>query len=174
MARISCGSRCPDEFVHDHDNSKDHKLRIRAMKSISVITISIMLVSSLAVLSPNVIAAHAAHQPQIVISPTSGHPGTDVTVRGSGFFRLSTVSITFDGDSVDTSPERITVKFDGTFSAVFVVPSTGGEGEKEVEATDSFSNSASTNFQQTKEDVGGSPAKKRKKLPMIQLPGRNL
>ena len=134
------------------------------MKSIAVFAISIMLVSSLAVLSPNVIAAHAAPQPQIVISPTSGHPGTDVTVRGSGFFLLSTVSIAFDGDSVDTSPERITVKLDGTFSAVFVVPSTGGEGEKEVEATDSFSNSASTNFQQTKEDVGGSPGEEEEEV----------
>lgn len=166
MARISCGSRCPDEFVHDHDNSKDHKLRIRAMKSIAVFAISIMLVSSLAVLSPNVIAAHATPQPQIVISPTSGHSGTDVTVRGSGFFLRSTVSITFDGDSVDTSPERIIVKLDRTFSAVFVVPSTGGEGDIEVTATDNsiFRNSASTNFQQTKEDVGGSPGEEEEEV----------
>jgi hypothetical protein len=129
------------------------------MKSIAIFTISIMLMSSLAVLSQNVIGAHAALlQPaEITVSPTSGHSGTEVTVRGSNFSPGSTVSIRFDGDSVSTSPGTVTVRSDGTFSALFVVPSTGGEGEKEVRATDNsiiFRNSASTSFQQT--EAGGS------------------
>lgn len=130
------------------------------MKSTAVFTVTLIFVLSLVLLSPNVIVTHAALlQPaEITVSPASGHSGTEVTVRGSNFSPGSTVSIRFDGDSVSTSPGTVTVRSDGTFSALFVVPSTGGEGEKEVRATDNpiiFRNSASTSFQQT-EDGGSS------------------
>lgn len=114
--------------------------------------------SSLALISPNIVVAYAAllQPPGITISPATGHSGTEVTVRGSGFSPGSTISIRFDGDSVSTSPGMVSVKLDGTFSAQFVVP-TGGEGEKEVRATDNsiFRNSASASFQQTGGTSGG-------------------
>ena len=117
-----------------------------------------MLMSSLALISPNVIVAYASLlQPSgITISPATGQSGTEVTVRGSGFSPGSTISMRFDGNSVSTSPGTVTVKLDGTFSAQFVVP-TGSEGQKEVRATDNalLRNSASATFQQTGESSGG-------------------
>lgn len=116
-------------------------------------------------LSSNAMVGYAApfSSAAITISPTSGPPGTEVTVRGSNYALVSTISIRFDGTSVDTSPETVYVKLDGTFVAEFVVPDaiTGNPGEeKTVVASDSYGNSASADFQLT-DDSGGSSSQEQ-------------
>jgi hypothetical protein len=57
------------------------------------------------------------------------------------------VTIRFDGDLVDTSPERVSTGLSGAFSATFAVPSSSEAGENEVRATDSAGNRATAIFQ---------------------------
>jgi archaellum component FlaF (FlaF/FlaG flagellin family) len=90
-----------------------------------------------------------SNEAEITISPISGPIGTEITVIGQSYAPSSTIAITFDGDSVNTSPETIVVGEDGTFGATFVVPDTATEdGPNTIEATDdsTAANSASYIF----------------------------
>jgi Big-like domain-containing protein/HYR domain-containing protein len=127
---------------------------------VALVTGGILSLALLLVL-PNQAIVHAApfDQAKITISPTSGPAGTEVTVKGEHFAPFSTISIRFDGDSVDTSPDNISVKKDGKFNAKFIVPDldTDEDDEKTVRATDNsiFRNSASKSFD-LKETEGSS------------------
>ena len=63
--------------------------------------------------------------------PTTGSVGTELTVSGTGFIANSTVTIRFDSTQIATD----TVKPDGTFSAIFQVPSSR-YGEHTITASD--------------------------------------
>jgi hypothetical protein len=96
---------------------------------------------------------------EITISPTSGPSGTEVTISGSHFSGGARISITFDGYSVSTSPETVSARLDGSFTAKFVVPEVpaGNEGEKIVRATDNFIGyTDSATFQLIEKDSEGS------------------
>ncbi len=58
----------------------------------------------------------------ISITPDTGPTGTKVTVNGTGFRDDRDVTLTFDGDEVETSPSSIATDDNGSFTASFYVP----------------------------------------------------
>ena len=90
-------------------------------------------------------ATFTVTSPSITLVPTSGFQGSSVTVSGSNFLPNSTVTLTFAGTSVSTSPYPIIVSGAGSFSASFTVPSSS-PGGKTVTATDASNNSASATY----------------------------
>ncbi|MBI4310932.1 MAG: hypothetical protein HY681_04030, partial [Chloroflexi bacterium] len=86
--------------------------------------------------------------PTIALVPTSGFAGDEVSVTGAKFAANSTVSITFDGSPVTTTPETVTTGDDGGFVATFVVPEPGVAAleNKAVVASDSHGQSAGGSF----------------------------
>ena len=60
-----------------------------------------------------------------------GHVGTEVTISGDGFTAGGTVTITYDGTQVATTP----VNTNGSFSGTFYAPASSG-GEHTIIATD--------------------------------------
>jgi hypothetical protein len=91
----------------------------------------------------------------ISIAPTSGAPGSTVTVTGQGF-NNSTVTVEFDGSQVSTSPSVCTASSGNPqFSCTLVVPTnaspgahtvTAVVGSKSASAQFSVSGPASTNL----------------------------
>ena len=83
---------------------------------------------------------------KINLSPNSGTAGTPVVVTGTGFASSSSVTITFDGNSVT----KANTDTKGTFSATFDIPQSYGGGlgtvGKTVNATDSSSHTAIATF----------------------------
>ena len=81
---------------------------------------------------------------KITITPTSGAPGTEVTVNGTGFTASQSATIRFNAVRVTTSPASIPIDTSGSFSGSFnVSPITAGSYA--VYATDGSYND-STNF----------------------------
>ncbi len=77
----------------------------------------------------------ASAAPAIELSPDRGPAGSSVNIEGSGFVVLSTVTLTFDKQSLQTVPETIVVDALGKFEAAFKVPDSADEGENLVVAT---------------------------------------
>lgn len=74
----------------------------------------------------------------ITVSPTSGAAGDEVTVSGTGFRTTRSITITFDGVTVTTSPTSVSTNTLGSFSnAIFTVPA-GVNDTYEVKASDGF------------------------------------
>jgi hypothetical protein len=101
-------------------------------------------------LSSNYIRAHAQGVPSISDNPTSGPPGTVVTVTGSGWSPGGTVDVRLFSFSGPTSAHA-TVASDGTFSTTVTVPSNTPLGpftifadEAGVKATTTFTVTSST------------------------------
>jgi hypothetical protein len=84
---------------------------------------------------------------KITINPPSGPSGTTVTVTGTGFATGQTVTITYAGTSVVTTPSPVTTGSTGSFTATFVVP-VRDIGTYEVRAS-AGSDVATANFQST-------------------------
>lgn len=63
--------------------------------------------------------------PAMSIDPISGYAGKTVTVTGTNFAASATVTITYDGTAVTTTPSPLTSSADGALSATFVAPSSG-------------------------------------------------
>jgi len=82
--------------------------------------------------------------PAITLNPTSGPVGSSVNITGTGFDPTSTVTITFGGSTVTTTPFPLTTNNNGEFSATFAVPDSSS-GPQTVIATQG-SNSASKTF----------------------------
>ena len=85
---------------------------------------------------------------KITIDPTSGPSGTTVTVTGRGFAASSTITITYDGETVTTDPATVTTNTAGYFTAEFDVPA-GEAGTYVVQASDASTNAATANFEAT-------------------------
>jgi len=92
----------------------------------------------------NVTSSPVPIGPSITLNPTSGPVDTAVTVTGIGFDPSSTVSITFDGSPITTTPATVAPNSNGAFTATFTVP-TSSDGSKTVVATQG-TNSASKPF----------------------------
>lgn len=82
--------------------------------------------------------------PQITVSPSSGPIGTEVTVVGTGFGRVSAVTITFKGIDIIPSQAPVTNEV-GSFTTSFLAPPTIA-GNHLITATDDALNSASSSF----------------------------
>jgi len=74
-------------------------------------------------------------EPEITLTPTSGPPGTSVTVSGKGFAASKGVNITWDGKLWGTTTTNIY----GSFSVALVAPD-GTVGVHTVKATDTDGN----------------------------------
>ncbi|MGD0451800.1 MAG: hypothetical protein ABSA79_12195, partial [Candidatus Bathyarchaeia archaeon] len=85
--------------------------------------------------------------PFITLNPTSGNTGTVVTVSGTGYGPLKTVTIKYSSSTMTTTPGTVTTTPYGTFSCTFTVPASVAGGHV-VLASDSASpsNSASASF----------------------------
>jgi hypothetical protein len=80
-------------------------------------------------------------KPDIVLSPTAGHVGTDVAVTGYGFAAAKNVSIMYDGNSMMTAA----TDDQGSFEASFSVPDSR-HGEHQITTGYSAGTTASATF----------------------------
>jgi Bacterial Ig-like domain len=92
----------------------------------------------------NTFTVTALVNPNIFLDPSAGPVGTSVDILGAGFAPSSTVTITFNGSAITTTPSTVTTTPDGVFSANFTVPSSP-VGSIAVTATQG-ANSASKTF----------------------------
>ncbi len=84
--------------------------------------------------------------PDVAINPTSGAVGDTITVTGDGFDASSTVTITFDGTAVVTSPATVTTSSVGTLpTTTFTVPESS-RGSHTVKAQDAGTNYDTATF----------------------------
>ena len=81
--------------------------------------------------------------PNIALSPKPARVGSIVTITGNGFAASSTITVTFGGSSITTSPAPITSDATGSFTATFVVP-TGASGSVTVSASDGTNSATAT------------------------------
>ena len=72
--------------------------------------------------SANSAIASFTVEQKITISPTTGAPGTTVTVTGTGFGASMPITIKYNGVPVTTNPAAISTDANGSFSASFSVP----------------------------------------------------
>jgi hypothetical protein len=87
-----------------------------------------------AALSASYDAALTTFAPPIILSPTSGTPGSTVGVTGSGFPPGETVRIRVDGATQSITPNPATVANDGTFSLTFPFAPYAAAGPRTVTA----------------------------------------
>src|SRR2546427_10148614 len=83
--------------------------------------------------------------PTISLNPTTGAPGSIITVTGSNFQSNSAISISYDSTVVTTNPSTVTASSTGSFSATFTEPAPTA-GSHTIMAKDAASNSASSQF----------------------------
>jgi len=74
-------------------------------------------------------------EPAVTLTPASGAAGTGITVGGTGFRSTRSIEITFNGTAVATTPATFKSDSEGSFSAVFTIP-TAVNGTYKVEASD--------------------------------------
>jgi len=86
----------------------------------------------------------------IILSSSSGIPGTIVQVSGSFFYPNSTVTITYNGDIVG----KVNASSSGSFVLSFTIPSLPN-GTYIVKATDSIGNTATASFTELTVPVSG-------------------
>ncbi|MGI0088647.1 MAG: fibronectin type III domain-containing protein [Nitrosotalea sp.] len=84
----------------------------------------------------------------LTLSPSSGPAGTTVSATGTTFSSIHTITLTWDGSTLQTTPPMIISNLNGGFSATFQVPS-ASSGSHIVQATDG------TNTHSTLFTVGG-------------------
>ena len=81
-------------------------------------------------------------QPEITIDPTTQAAGKEIDISGTGFGKRETITITFDGYEIPTTPENLSANNLGSFSGSFMVPFRDSPGISTIEALDSSYNSA--------------------------------
>src|SRR5438445_214356 len=82
----------------------------------------------------------------ISLNPSSGTVGTAVTVTGTSFHSNSTITIRYDGSTVNTTPSVLTTNSGGNFTGSFTVPSISSLGSHTVNATDAAAASSTAQF----------------------------
>jgi hypothetical protein len=80
--------------------------------------------------------------PGIKLLPASGNKGTKVIVNGTGFSKGETITLTFEGISLNTN---VVANDIGSFNTDFIAPQSAAK-ENEVKATGTAGNSAETLF----------------------------
>jgi len=80
----------------------------------------------------------------LTLTPVKGATGKTVTLTGTGFASLASISVTYDGTAMSTTPSTITTDSSGSFSATLTIPlSTAG---KHTIAASDGTNSATGTF----------------------------
>ena len=74
-------------------------------------------------------------EPAVTLTPASGAAGTGITVSGTGFRSTRSITVTFNGTEVATTPATFKSDSEGSFSAVFTIPA-AVNGTYKVEASD--------------------------------------
>jgi len=74
-------------------------------------------------------------EPALTLTPASGAAGTGITVGGTGFRSTRSITVTFNGTEVATTPATFKSDSEGSFSAVFTIPAVVN-GTYKVEASD--------------------------------------
>src|SRR5256712_7097515 len=82
----------------------------------------------------------------LLLDPLTGHAGTTVHFRGSGFAASSAITISFDGTQVATNPSTLTSDTIGEFQGTFTVSSTATVGSHQVVISDKNGNTYSSSF----------------------------
>jgi hypothetical protein len=80
---------------------------------------TLIMVLSVALYAVPFVSTSAATGPTLVISPTSGIAGSDVTVNGSGFADKTTIILTWDAKTIGPT---VTTNGRGAFRTAFKVP----------------------------------------------------
>jgi len=80
--------------------------------------------------------------PLITINPTEQITGGNVQISGMGFAKRGAITITIDGEEVETTPPLPNTDHDGNFEGIFLVPFSGSYGTRTVKASDDSSNEA--------------------------------
>ena len=80
-------------------------------------------------------------EPEVILDPTSGEAGAEISVSGTGFGRRSDVVVYFDADAVATA----TASSDGSFDETFTVPELD-KGIYDVETEDDDGNLDTAKF----------------------------
>ncbi len=92
----------------------------------------------------NSISLNFAVISSMTINPLSGSPGTTVQVSGTGFMgNRETVTISFDGKPVATSPPVVQTDMAGKFVASFTIPA-GSGGAHSITVTDRANTTTAT------------------------------
>jgi hypothetical protein len=81
-------------------------------------------------------------EPKITLVPSQQEGGEEVEVIGAGFNAEYTITLTVDGDRVETTPYYIETNFQGSFSCVFAAPLYESPTVVKVEASDRKLNKA--------------------------------
>jgi hypothetical protein len=81
-------------------------------------------------------------EPKITLIPAQQEGGKEVEVIGAGFMAEYAITITLDGDRVDTTPYYIETNFQGGFNCVFAAPLYDSPTTIEVVASDRKFNKA--------------------------------
>src|SRR2546428_436710 len=82
----------------------------------------------------------------LLLDPLTGHAGTTVHFRGSGFAASSAITISFDGTQVATNPSTLASDSIGEFQGTFTVSSTATVGSHQVVISDKSGNTYSSSF----------------------------
>ena len=90
-------------------------------------------------------ATYTVTSPTVKVAPTSGTVGSSVTVSGTGFTPSATVSLTYDGSLLQTSPGSVSTTSGGSFTATFTVPPSTS-GPHTIAAADADSNRNTTSL----------------------------
>ncbi len=100
------------------------------------------------------IVPQSSAETSINLSPSSGPTGTSVSVSGGGFTPNSQITITFNGNTVATTPANVYTNVYGEIplGTRFVILPSYQVGSYIITATDRSSNSASANFMLTPVD----------------------
>jgi hypothetical protein len=80
----------------------------------------------------NIATATLTITPNTLLTPTSGPYGTSVSITGQGFAASSTITVTFAGTQVATSPTTLQTDNSGTFSGSFIVPSSSARAQQVI------------------------------------------
>lgn len=86
-------------------------------------------------------ASYSVNPSSFSSSPTSGNVGTSESFTGTGFSELDTITIKFDGSTVDT----LTSDSIGNISGLFIIPSSVN-GTHTITATDTHGNNKTSSF----------------------------
>jgi len=75
-------------------------------------------------------------EPKITLVPPAQEGGKEVEVTGTGFRAEYAVTLTLDGNRVDTDPHYIETNLQGSFSCIFIAPLYDNPATVKVEASD--------------------------------------
>jgi hypothetical protein len=105
--------------------------------------VAVALLSAIAVrglMAPSGISAEAQKQPSIKLQPTTGAPGSNVTITGSDFSKDSMVKLTLEGKDLNVG--NVKTGQDGSFHTSAMVPMDAKEGKNQIKTSDDKGKSA--------------------------------